>query len=236
MRRDSRDTATGPTSDQPSAAGRSAQREYQRRRRARQARLRARYGVIGSAVAAVAGQPHHLSAWQQGAEGELETARRLETHLARAGVVLLHDRRMPGRGRANIDHVAIGPAGVTVIDTKSTPGHVELATIGVVRRREVLLVNGRDRTAELDRVVRQLNKVTQTLDQIGVSAVDVLGALCFPYMRRTWLHRSRARGGLIIVDDPRHIAKLARRRGALSEDEITHLAHVLAATFPPAAR
>jgi hypothetical protein len=39
------------------------------------------------------------------------------------GVELLHDRRICG-SRANIDHLAIGPGGVTVIDAKNYRGKV----------------------------------------------------------------------------------------------------------------
>jgi hypothetical protein len=53
-------------------------------------------------------------------------------------------------------------------------------------------------------------------------------------MRREWLHYNRARDGLITVDDPAHIAKLVKRAGLLSVDEITWLAETLAAAFPPA--
>jgi hypothetical protein len=62
----------------------------------------------------------------------------------------------------------------------------------------------------------------------------VLGALCFPFMRREWLHYSRARDGLIMVDDPAHIAKLVKRAGPLHADEIEWLAETLAAAFPSA--
>ncbi len=74
-------------------------------------------------------------------------------------MIVLHDRRVPGRGRANIDHIAIGLAGVTVIDTKSSRGRVQLATAGIINRREQLLVNGRDRTSQLDALERQVERV-----------------------------------------------------------------------------
>ena len=72
------------------------------------------------------------------------------------------------------------------------------------------------------------------LDRHDAGDVAVLGALCFPFMRREWLHYSRARDGLITVDDPAHIAKLVKRAGPLHGDEIAWLAETLAAAFPPA--
>ena len=215
-------------------AGQSAEREYAHRRQARQARIKARYGTVGSIVAALAGEPRNVQAWRQGAEGEAATARALAIRLARSDVIVLHDRRVRGRSRANIDHIAIGPTGVTVIDTKSSRGRVQLATAGIINRREQLLVNGRDRTSQLDSLQRQMERVAGVLVQNGAGEVSVFGALCFPFMRREWLHSSRARDGLITVDDPAHIAKLVKRAGPLQADEIAWLAETLAAAFLPA--
>jgi hypothetical protein len=215
-------------------AGASAGQEYERRARARRRRVRERYGPVGSLVAALAGEPRNVYAWKQGAEGEAATARALERHLRRTNVIVVHDRRIPGRGRANIDHIAIGPGGITVIDTKSSRGQVELRTVGVISRRELLLVNGRDRTSQLDALERQVERVEAVLDRHGADYMGVLGALCFPFMRRGFLHYSHARDGLIIVDDPAHIAKLAKRDGDLGADQIDELARLIAAALPPA--
>lgn len=56
----------------------------------------------------------HITAYGIGAEGERLTGRVLDKL---DGYVVLHDRRISG-SRANIDHVAIGPGGVFVIETK----------------------------------------------------------------------------------------------------------------------
>jgi hypothetical protein len=217
-----------------STAGASAEREYARRQQARRQRIRARYGLVGSIAAALAGEPRNVQAWRQGAEGEAATARALAIGLARSDVIVLHDRRIGRRSRANIDHIAIGPTGVTVIDTKSSRGRVRLATTGIINRREQLLVNGRDRTSHLDSLQRQIERVAGVLDRNGAGHVPVFGALCFPFMRREWLHYSRARDGLITVDDPAHIAKQLKRPGPISVAEIDRLADVLGAALPPA--
>ena len=115
-------------------------------------------------MAALAGEPHDVQAWRQGAEGEAATARALASRLHRSDVIVLHDRRIRGRSRANIDHIAIGPTGVTVIDTKSSRGRVQIATVGIINRREQLLVNGRDRTSQLDSLQRQMERVASVLD------------------------------------------------------------------------
>jgi Nuclease-related domain len=184
-------------------------------------------------IGALAGEPRDVYAWRQGAEGEAATARALQIRLQRSDVIVIHDRRI-GRGRANIDHLAIGPGGVTVIDSKSSRGRVQLSAVGILNRREVLLVNGRDRTSQLDALERQIARVAKVLDRHDADDVAVLGALCFPFMRREWLHFSRARDELITVDDPAHIAKLAKRAGPLTSEEIDQLAETLATAFPPA--
>jgi hypothetical protein len=182
----------------------------------------------------MAAEPRNVYAWQQGAEGEAATARTLDQRLRRSDLIVIHDRRIPGRGRANIDHIAIGPGGVTVIDTKSTRGRVQLSTTGIINRRQQLLVNGRDRTSQLDSVERQVRQVAEVLDRHGHTDLPVVGALCFPFMRRSFLHYSRAREGLITVDDPVHIAKLAARPGELNAQQIGELAELLTRGFPPA--
>ena len=49
----------------------------------------------------------------------MRTTQRLARRLEGSDVRLLLDRRVPRHGQANIDHIAIGPAGVLVIDTKT---------------------------------------------------------------------------------------------------------------------
>ena len=221
-------------SNAENAAGASAQREYERRRDARYQQARTRYGPLGSVIAALAGEPQNVHAWQQGAEGEAATARALNARLRHSDVIVIHDRRIPGRGRANIDHIAVGPGGITVIDTKSSRGRVQLSTTGIINRREQLLINGRDRTSQLDSVERQVERVAAVLDRHSHEDVSVLGALCFPFMRRGFLHYSRARDGLITVDDPAHIAKLVARPGELTPQQIGELAQLLTSALPPA--
>lgn len=215
-------------------AGTSAEREYARRRQARRTRVRARYGPVGSIAAALAGEPRDVYAWRQGAEGEAATARALGIRLSGTDVVVIHDRWIPGRGRANIDHIAIGAGGVTVIDTKSSRGRVEIRTVGIINRRELLLVNGRDRTKQLDALERQVARVAGVLVHNDAEHVPVSGALCFPFMRRAWLQSGHARGGFITVDDPAHIAKQLRQPGPVGVEEIDWLAEILSAALPPA--
>lgn len=74
--------------------------------------------------------------WEQGAEGEVAVARALAE--LPDGWVVLHDLAWPGRQRANLDHVVVGPGGVFVVDAKNWSGRVEV-------REQVLRQNGRQR-------------------------------------------------------------------------------------------
>ena len=112
-------------------------RKVQRLRRERDAEVATRSVVEAELERAQRQQ----RAWAVGAEGERLVAATLET-LAPYGWTALHDLHWPGRRLANIDHIAIGPGGVVVIDAKNWSGHVavESGTLrqnGYRRDREV---------------------------------------------------------------------------------------------------
>jgi hypothetical protein len=67
-------------------------------------------------------------AWRRGAAGERRTARLLDP-LERQGWAVLHDLAVPG-SRANLDHLAIGPGGVFVVDSKQYRGRLQLDPSG----------------------------------------------------------------------------------------------------------
>jgi hypothetical protein len=206
------------------AAGASARREHERRRAARERALRERHPRIGGLLLRLGGPPAHESAWERGAEGEERVAARLEQLLAGSGVVLMHDRRLPG-SRANIDHLAIGPGGITVIDTKRLTGKVEVRGHG---ERAALKVGGRDRSKLLDGVQRQLAAVA-----CAAPGVDVRAALCFVDPGGLPLRALRPRA--ILVDSTRGVAKLAKRAGRLDPLAIGELIQRLDRELPNAA-
>lgn len=104
-------------------------------------------------------------AWERGAAGEEATARALA--LLPPEWTVLHDVRWPGRRRANIDHVVIGPGGVFVIDSKHWSGTVSVSG-------DVLRQNGRSREKEVASIADAALAVTGVIGQ--VPAVPVL---CF---------------------------------------------------------
>lgn len=69
-------------------------------------------------------------AWRAGQVGE-ERVAALLSELS-AGWRVLHDRRKAARSPANIDHIAIGPTGVHVIDAKNWSGTLHVSERGVL--------------------------------------------------------------------------------------------------------
>lgn len=75
--------------------------------------------------------------YERGADGETATAQALAA-LPQDEWTVFHDVRWPGRRFANVDHIAIGPGGVFVIDSKNWSGRVEV-------RDSILRQNGYQR-------------------------------------------------------------------------------------------
>jgi hypothetical protein len=214
-----------------SAAGASARREYERRRASREARVRDRLGPIAPLALAVVGEPAHQRAWARGAVGEVKLAAKLEHWTAEAGVVLLHDRRVPS-SVANIDHIAVGPAGVFVIDAKRYKGRIAVERRGGLLRdrSEHLIVRGSDRSKLVDGVLRQLEVVRAGLDRH--TDVPLRGVLCFVDGDWPLFGSLEVRG--IPVLSPRKAARLCSGEGPLTAERVRTIALRLASAFPRA--
>jgi hypothetical protein len=168
--------ATGADAVDPGTAGASARREHQRRHAKREARVRAKHPKLGGLILALSDDPQSTTAWDTGALGEERLGRRLD-ELASSTLRFLHDRRVPG-SRANIDHLAVTPTGIYVIDAKRYVGQRPSLRVegGLLRPRvETLRVGSRDRTKLVDGVQKQVDLVhTLVGDELPVT-----GVLCF---------------------------------------------------------
>jgi hypothetical protein len=155
-------------------AGSSARREYERRKAKDEEKLREKWGRFGGLAVALSDERPNTKSWDRGAIGEERLGARLNA-LAADGLAVLHDRRIPG-SKANIDHIAITPGGIWVIDAKRYKGRPELKIEGGILRPRVekLLVGRRDCTKLVDGVLKQVDVVR---DLVG--DVPVTGALCF---------------------------------------------------------
>jgi hypothetical protein len=105
-------------------------------------------------------------AWRRGAAGERRTARLLDP-LERHGWAILHDLALPG-SQANLDHLAIGPGGVFVIDSKQYRGRLQLDSSG-------RLWHGRYPLAPtLQAVSFEADQAAQVLPDPGVAVVPIV--------------------------------------------------------------
>jgi hypothetical protein len=170
---------------------------------------------------ALSADSRHESRWARTAETE-ERARRLEGLLAGSGVRLLSGRRVPG-ARATLDHVAVGPRGVTVIAAVHASGRARIAD-------GRLVIDGDDRTTLVRDVMRQVEVI-----RLGLAAspnIPVNGAICWvepdglPRVRKLEL-------GGILIDGPRAIAEELRRPGPVSPKRARQIAGVLDRRLPP---
>ncbi|MDQ7878494.1 nuclease-related domain-containing protein [Microbacterium sp. QXD-8] len=161
---------------EPGTAGGSARREYERRKDSREQRIRTNHPKLGGLILALSDDPQSTKAWERGAVGEELMARRLADLPDTFRV--LHDRRIPGT-RANIDHIAIGPSGVWVIDAKRYVDKRPALQVegGLFRPRvESLRIGGRDGTKLVQGVQSQVARVAAAL---GDELPLVTGVLCF---------------------------------------------------------
>ncbi len=157
------------------AAGTSARREHERRTAKDDQRRKDEWGPFAGVVKALTPEKQSTKAWSSGAAGEAAVGARLDG-LASESIRVMHDRRIPG-SRANIDHFVVTPGGVWVIDTKRYVGPAPQKQVegGIIRPRvELLTVKGRDKTALVDGVLKQVGHVRD-----AVGEVPVFGVLCF---------------------------------------------------------
>ncbi|MEV8324572.1 nuclease-related domain-containing protein [Kitasatospora sp. NPDC056731] len=132
-------------------------------------------GVVGAAlfVSMRAGDLGSASdaarRWEAGARGEEATERILRS-LAAKGWTILHDRAIPGSA-ANLDHLAVGPAGqVVLIDSKQWSGKNGAA---VSRRGGRLVCGGYDRQKSVETLLWEAQRVQEELG-VPVTAVMVV--------------------------------------------------------------
>lgn len=232
-------------------AGRSVTREAERRSaryerqqeervtadRVWRSRIKAEHPIAGRLAAAVTPKvraepaPQHVQAWVTGAPGERKVGEALD---AIAGIVALHDRHKPG-SRSNIDHIAVTPAGVWVIDAKVRPGkRLELRNKGgLFARDERLIIGGRDETKLVESMGWQVETVRQSCADLLVDAV-VQPALCFVDATVGWLDRQPWTVRGVVVCWRAVLPELLLRPGPLDGRRMSELAERIATRLPSA--
>jgi hypothetical protein len=220
-----REPASAPEPDRGRAAA-SAAREHRRRRAGREARVRRRHPHVGRLLLAISGPPRHETAWEIGSRGEEQVGRSLDRRTAKGPAIVLHDRRMPA-SYANIDHLAVAPRGVFVIDAKAIKGKVRIARPLFGKPR--LTIAGRNRTKLIDGLDRQVDAVRRALARHGHDEVPVLGILCFTKADLPLLGAGKIRGHRLLY--ARATVRELNRSGPLAPEAIAAIAAELEASF-----
>jgi hypothetical protein len=208
-------------------AGASARREHDRRKARREDAVRAKHPRIGALLLALKEPPAHERRWAHGAGGEEMVAAALDAR-CRPEVAVLHDRRTPG-ARANIDHIAIAPSGVWVVDTKRYKGKIQVAKplFGPAK----LKIAGRDQTKLVAALIRQVELVAPAVAGV-LPDVPVRGAFCFVEGELPLLGTPSVNGILLL--HRRSLAKRLNADGQLTVEHIAAITAALAGRFPPA--
>ncbi|MGH8164985.1 MAG: nuclease-related domain-containing protein, partial [Rhodanobacteraceae bacterium] len=178
-------------------------------------------------ILALQNEPGHEQRWAKGAKGEERVASSLAKYLA-AGVWVLHDRGIP-RSSANIDHIAVGPPGVWVIDAKRYDGKAEIKRplFGAPK----LLIKGRDQTKLVDGLARQVELVRAKLVEVSPE-IPIHGALCFIDTELPMVGTLTIRGFSLLR--PRRLAKRINAPGPLTAETVEAVLGTLEAAFPRA--
>lgn len=215
-----------PLLPDPGEAGASARREYERRHQKRELRIEQKWGRLAPVAKFLRDDPQSTTAWAKGSDGE----RRLASHLQRAlsdRAILLHDRKVP-RTRGNIDHLAIAPSGIWVIDAKNYQGKVERRGLGWSNVDNRLYVAGRNRTRLVEGLAWQIDAVRAAL---GDEHAPIHAALCFT--DATWKWSAKPfRIGNVWVTWADALAELIGMPGPLVPEDVIRIATKLGVTLP----
>ena len=216
------------------SAGASARREYERRAAKRAERVRSAHPKLGGLILALSEEPQSTRAWDRGARGEELLTKRLDA-LSDRGVLLPHDRRIPG-SRANIDHMAVSAAGIFVIDAKCYAGRPHLRVEGGLLRprTETLLVGRRDCTKLLAGMTRQTDLVRAVLArQPEFAGLPVRGMLCFVEADWPLIGGAFTIGGVDVLW-PAKAAEKITAAGPLPAKTVSEVHRHIATAFPTA--
>jgi len=207
-----------------SGTGASARRDDERLNRDYEALRERRF--IGSLILRMQEAAPTVRAWERGASGERIVGARLDRI---AGIEVLHDRRVPGT-RATIDHIAIGPGGVYVIDAKLYGTMVKHRGVGKIRRTDQRVrISGHDETLLVAKIGTQVNAITRALFE---TPIPVTAALCFVDAQWPLPAEPFMLNG-VWVGWPDVLPDLVGRPGLLDAEAMRTTAGLLDTRFPP---
>lgn len=154
--------------------------------------------------------------------------------LSGRGWQILHDRQWPGSRHGNVDHLAIGPIGVTVLDTKHWVGSIQV-------RDGRLWCDDDDRHETVEDLLRLVGAIDELLEEIttsgpgvtvGLSPIHVMPVLVFT--RYNEANQRQPRIGRVWLANPRDVARLLTRQPhVLSANQVALIGEYLAREMPP---
>lgn len=218
--------------DDPGTPGASSQREYERRKAAREARVKRQLGeIMGGVALATEREPQSTLAWAVGAYGEKLLAHTLS---GIPGIKVLHDRRVP-QTRGNLDHIVVAPAGVFVVDAKLLKGLIHIRHVGSrFKTDRRLYVGSRDRSRLAENMSWQIERVQRALLAAGFEHISpIVPVICF--VDGTWPARflpPQAYNG-VWLEDGGSITRFLSGKPVLDAELIARVHHALAQAFPP---
>lgn len=239
-----------PRSSRPAGAGASAQAQYRAawaEGRTRRLALQAARALLVGAVVTwlwgwraglvvallVAGidavyrwRTHEaVRTWRKGAAGERRTARMLRP-LRRRGYTVLHDRALPS-GRANVDHLVIGPTGVFVVDTKNWDKNRR-----VTRRGRYVRVGRTSGDKVVSSVLYETSRVAEVLTRAADRPVEVVPVVAI-HGAAVPLLRVMEVSGVPLMRASQVRGWIGRQGARLSAAEVTALSAAAERLLPP---
>jgi hypothetical protein len=158
-----------------------------------------------------------LAAFLRHIEPSQVPSSRLRGYLGGSGAIVLDDVPLAGR-RVKVSHLIVGPAGVTVVDSR-------LYAVAREARFEQgqLRLGRRNRTALVDRVLAQADAVRDLLGDTPYADVRVEAAIALRKIEGEPIVRA-ANGRCLVIWGTQFIAKTASRPGPLSSRRVDALA------------
>jgi hypothetical protein len=160
--------------------------------------------------------------WARGARGERRTARQL-ARLTRHGWVVFHDLAIPGSG-ANADHLAVGPGGIFLLDSKNWRGRLAFTPDGTLWHGSYPL------TATLATIAWEASAIA---DALGVPAHSIQPMMVVHGSTIPW--GEQYLGGVAILPAGRLVTTLLALPPLLTGQQVAQLADRAITFLRPAA-
>lgn len=213
------------------AAGASALKKHDQLLAAYRRKQEIKWGPFAGVVKFCTGTPRYIAVWKQGSKGEAIVGRALD---AISGVTGLHDRKWPTKDVANIDHIAVTPTGIGIIDAKNyrgnkIEGNPRSSYAQARAQRSVERQNRRQIDKACFGVARQMIDVRNALAVSGVADVPIFGIVCMTGKLNRWRWPYQVNG--VWVCRPRHLKRILRKGKRISWDHDT-LTRIVAQVLP----